>query len=335
MHEHLRTLAAAQGGVVMRRQAIENGLDRDEVDYLVRRREWIALRRGAYVERSTHDSFTEEQRHRALIHATVRSLRVPAVVSHVSAALLHDLPAWGLDLTNVHVSRQDLHSPRCESGVHHHAGQVREGEVVTIDGLAVTALARTVIDTARMSDFEPSVVVADAATHRESTVKSVSLARLNEIRDWPGSRNAGAVVEFADGRSESVGESRGRVLLRNAGMPRPELQYEVHDERGRLIGRADYAYEEFRTLGEFDGRGKYMASFRPGETPGDVVWREKRREDRLRGQGFDVVRFTWADLDHPSRVAGRFRDAFARRTDTRGLDRVGTRTGVASLGTHG
>lgn len=296
----------------MRRQAIENGVRCDEVDYLVRRGEWIALRRGAYVGRDTYDSFTPEQRHRALIYAVIRRLRVPAVVSHVSAALLQGLPTWGLDLADVHVSRRDLHSPRREAGVHHHAGELRDDEVVMIDGLAVTSLARTMIDTARISPFESSVVVADAAVRSASGVKDAALARLNQTRDWPGSRNAGAVVEFADARSESVGESRGRVLFRNMGLPNPELQIEVHDRRGFLIGRADYSFEEHRTLGEFDGKGKYLASYLPGEKPGDVVWREKRREDRLRHQGFEVVRFTWADLDHPTRVAGRFRDAFTR-----------------------
>jgi hypothetical protein len=312
MHEHLKTLASGQGGVIMRRQAIENGVGPDEVDYLVRRGEWVALRRGAYVDRETHDSFTAEQRHRALIYAVIRRLRVPAVVSHVSAALLHELPVWGLDMAEVHVSRRDLHSPRREAGVHHHAGELLDDEIVMLGDLAVTSLTRTVIDTARVTAFEPSVVVADAAVRADTEVKNAALTRLNQMRDWPGSRNAGAVVEFADGRSESVGESRGRVLFRNMGLPRPELQVEIHDGRGFLIGRADYAFEEYRTLGEFDGKTKYLASYRPGEKPEEVVWREKRREDRMRDHGFEVVRFSWADLDHPTRVAGRFRDAFGR-----------------------
>lgn len=312
MYEDLKALASAQGGAVTRRQARDCGLPTSEIDYLVRRGKWVAIRRGAYVEQGMHDGFTADEHSRALIHAVVLALRVPAVVSHVSAALLHGLPVWGLDLTDVHVSRRDLHSPRREAGVHHHAGELLDHEIVTIDGLAVTSLPRTMIDTARISAFEPSVVAADAAVRAEPTVKQAMLARLNQMRDWPGSRNAGAVAEFADGRSESVGESRGRVLIRRAGLPRPELQYEVRDRRDNLIGRADYAFTEERTLGEFDGKGKYLASYRPGEDSGDVVWREKRREDRLRHEGFEVVRFTWADLDHPARVGGRFRDAFAR-----------------------
>lgn len=313
MRVELKALASVQGGVVTRHQALDHGVPATEIDGLVRRGEWVAIRRGAYVGRGMHDGFTADERCRALIHAVVLRLRVPAVVSHVSAALLHGLPIWGLDLADVHVSRRDLHSPRREAGVHHHAGELPDDEIVTIEGMVVTALPRTVIDTARISPFEPSVVVADAAARADAKVKDIALTRLNEMRDWPGSRNAGAVVEFADGRSESVGESRGRVLIQRAGLPRPELQYEVRDRKGELIGRADYAFTEQLTLGEFDGKHKYMASYRSGEEPGDVVWREKRREDRLRHEGFEVVRFTWAELDRPFAVGARFREAFRRR----------------------
>lgn len=39
---------------------------------------------------------------------------------------------------------------------------------------------------------------------------------------------------------------------------------------------------------------------------------EKAREDRLREVGYEVVRLTWADLDHPERVRAKILAAFAR-----------------------
>lgn len=312
MNAALAAIAARQGGVVMRAQAREAGYPRDEIDFLVRRGEWISLRRGAYVERDLADSMSDEQRHRALVHAVVRSLRFPAVVSHVSAALIHGLPVWGLDLSEVHVSRRDLHAPRHEAGVHHHSGALRDEEVVTVAGIRVTNLARTVIDTARISTFEAGVVVADAAFARDDDGQRRALERLDTMRDWAGARQAGSVVEFADGRSESVGESRCRVCFREAGLPRPQLQYEVRNSGGGLIGRTDYHFEEFRTLGEFDGKGKYFRDLKPGDDPGDVVWREKKREDRLRELGFQVGRVVWAELDKPGLVGHRFRELFER-----------------------
>jgi hypothetical protein len=43
-----------------------------------------------------------------------------------------------------------------------------------------------------------------------------------------------------------------------------------------------------------------------------VVWREKRREDALRDLGWQVVRWTWADLLQPWVLADRLQRAFAR-----------------------
>lgn len=313
MRAALSAVADAQGGVVMRNQAREAGYACDEIDFLVRRGEWISLRRGAYAARDRVEAMSVEQRHLALLHAVARSLRTPAVVSHVSAALLHGLPTWGLDLSEIHISRQNLHASRHEAGVHHHRGDLNDDEAVTVDGVRVTSLARTVLDTARTAGFEAAVIVADAAFARNPQAHSVALERLNETRDWPGARQAGSVVEFADGRSESVGESRCRVCFREAGLPRPVLQHEVFASSGRLIGRSDFGFLEFRTLGEFDGKGKYLRGLRPGDTPGDVVWREKKREDRLREQGFEIGRVVWSELDRPGLVGARFRKLFARR----------------------
>ncbi|MBK8468782.1 MAG: hypothetical protein IPL45_03020 [Actinomycetales bacterium] len=55
---------------------------------------------------------------------------------------------------------------------------------------------------------------------------------------------------------------------------------------------------------EFDGRVKYVNAA--------VLWDEKRREDALRALGYEVVRVTWADLEHPERVASLIRAARCR-----------------------
>lgn len=74
----------------------------------------------------------------------------------------------------------------------------------------------------------------------------------------------------------------------------------------------DFAWPEHRTIGEFDGRVKYGRLLRPGEDAGEVVFREKVREDLLRDAGWQVVRWVWADLDRPHVVADRVRRAFRR-----------------------
>ena len=114
----------------------------------------------------------------------------------------------------------------------------------------------------------------------------------------PGVRRAVRVLDFADGLSESVGESRSRVVLHRLGLPSPDLQPRVLRRDGTVIGRSDFGWEAFRTLGEFDGRVN--------------VFQEKRREDELRDHRRKVARWTWSDLDHPHVIGDRVRRAFDR-----------------------
>ena len=120
-----------------------------------------------------------------------------------------------------------------------------------------------------------------------------ALEGLVRRRGVPLARRATA---FADARAESVGESRSRVALARAGLPVPEVQWEVRDEAGRLIGRTDFGWPDHGVIGEFDGQIKYGRLLRPGQLPGDVIFEEKIREDRLRDENWEVVRWTWPEL---------------------------------------
>jgi hypothetical protein len=134
---------------------------------------------------------------------------------------------------------------------------------------------------------------------------------LGQARLGPGADLARATVERADGLSESVGESRARVLFSALGLPQPELQVILHDADG-LAGRVDFLFREQRTIVEFDGLAKY-------DGPGghQALAREKRREDRLRAMGYEVVRLVWSDLADPQRVWRLIRAAFARAATRR------------------
>jgi hypothetical protein len=129
----------------------------------------------------------------------------------------------------------------------------------------------------------------------------------------PGVRRATRVLAFADGLSESVGESRSRVVLHRLGLPAPDLQPRILRTDGTVIGRCDFGWERFRTVGEFDGHIKYGRLLRPGQEAGDVVFAEKRREDEIRDHEWEVARWTWADLDRPAVIGERLGRAFARR----------------------
>ena len=98
-------------------------------------------------------------------------------------------------------------------------------------------------------------------------------------------------------------------------LPLPEPQVDIHDARG-FAGRVDFLWREQRTIGEFDGRIKYGRLVPAGRSPEDALWNEKLREDRLRDAGWEVARWTWADLSTP--VTGGKSDPGGLRAQPRG-----------------
>jgi hypothetical protein len=282
-----------------------------ELSRLVRKGDLTRIRRGCYGPAVPTESLDSIEQHRRLVHATFPLLALGAVVSHTSAAVLHGVPLFATTLTRVQLTRDQIPGGKARSATQLHAAALDASDVVVVDGIAVTTLPRTVADLARSLSFEQAVVTGDAALRQGLSRDEIEDCLLR-MRRWPGIIQARRVTRFLDGRSESPGESRSRVGFLTSGIPSPEPQHEVYDQRGRFIARTDFAWGQFRTLGEFDGKTKYGRLLKPGETPDDAVYREKVREDALRGAGWQVVRWTWADLARPQEIASRLRQAFAR-----------------------
>lgn len=298
--------------LLRRADAVVEGYTDAELARMVRRKELSRLQRGTYAAGSAVLPVDAASRHALLVLATVGGLRTPAIVGHQSAAVLHGLPVWGLRLDRVHILRPPPPRGTGSSRLHLHVAQVPDDQVVLLDGVGATDVTRTIVDVARTVPFEAAVVVADWALHRRTTSRTRLAECLGRMGPVPGSRAAARVIAFADPLCESVGESRSRVLMHRLRLPTPDLQVRVLRRDRSAIGRCDFGWQEHRTLGEFDGRIKYGRLLRPGQSPGDAVFEEKRREDELRDHRWEVARWIWDDLDHPSTVEQRIRRAFAR-----------------------
>lgn len=298
-----------------RRDLVVRGWSDDELARLTRTASLTRLRRGAYLDGGPPTSAYE--RHRLVVQATVAQLRRPAVVSHQSAAVLHGLPLWRVPLREVHITRRPPAAAEASRTLRCHVSHLDAEDVVEVAGLPVTSPARTVVDLARGLAFPSAVVTADAALRRPRphlaalTTPEALRAQIAAAVGLPGSRGAARVVTFADGRSESVGESRSRVVLADLRLVPTTLQLAVRLADGAVV-RADFGWEDVGLVGEFDGLVKYGRLLRPGQDAGDAVIAEKLREDAIRDTGRGVVRWCWADLDRPEQLGERVRRARER-----------------------
>jgi hypothetical protein len=305
MNPKLSVLTAARRGWFSRADALAAGYSDSELRRRLRAGQWSRLSRDVYVEPDTwpvgEQSWDRARRlHLLRTRAVVDRMGGGVVVSHQSAAVLHGLPSWGLDLSKVQVTKP-VGRARSDLVTDVHRSRFEPGEVTVVDGLQVVSPARAIAETTCASSYEVGVVLGDAALHQRLVTADALVTTADRHHFWPGSPAAREAARFADGLSESVGESRLRLLMANHGIPAPVLQAEIRDEDGRLIGRVDFLVAG-RLIVEFDGAQKYGGM-------GDVVLAEKWREDRLRACGYRVIRVSWADLDHPHALADRIRAA--------------------------
>lgn len=257
----------------------------------VRTGTWERVGRGAYVR--TSPRLAIRGRSLARIVAVHHQMRAPHWFSHESAALLWGLPLWRDD-GRVHVRQTGHASSQRDRAVSRHRGIVDERHLTSVGGLPVTDMEQTVLDCARSLSPLAGLVVADGAL-RAGADRAAVVALLDEVAGRRGVRSARAVVELADGGSESPGETVTRFVLLRAGLPRPKTQVEVATRLGPFW--ADLGWPEWKVLVEYDGRTKYAGV--------DDLVREKRRHDALLEAGWRVLRVTKEDLRSPDELVRR------------------------------
>jgi Transcriptional regulator, AbiEi antitoxin/AbiEi antitoxin C-terminal domain len=288
-------------------ELVAKGLSEDRIRSLVRTGALVRVGRGAYVRSALAEKVQGSRAGaQAMSLATVLARSQPGVVgSHESAAIIHGLDLLGRRPSGLTVTHQPgAGSAAGRAGVRVHVAALPTGHVVRWSGVPVTSVARTVVDLARTSSFRAGVVTADSALRKQLTTRDELTAVLAGCARWPGLARAREVVEFSDALSESALESLSRVVFREQKIPPPELQQWVGGDNG-VVGRADFLWRRFGTIGEADGAIKYADS-------GSAI-AQLRRDARLRQAGFEVVHFTWDDIVRtPAYVAASLREAFRR-----------------------
>lgn len=161
-------------------------------------------------------------------------------------------------------------------------------DVVEVGGCRVTAPLRTAWDLARQLPLIEAVVAVDALAHGRAFAPAELLARCAAQRGARGCRSVAGVVAWADPRAESPMETRLRIRLIRAGLPRPAVQYEVRDEYGFVLARVDLAYPAAQLAIEYDGAvhfDRYRAD------------RDRQRDATLASHGWETLRLVRDDVE--------------------------------------
>jgi hypothetical protein len=127
------------------------------------------------------------------------------------------------------------------------------GETQRLRGMTVTTPARTAFDIGRRQALATGVQRIDALMNA-TDVKVIEVEALMTRRPGVrGLRQLRQTLAMVDGGAESPYESRTRLLLVQAGFPRPETQIPVRDELGYITARVDMGYRKWLVAVEFDG----------------------------------------------------------------------------------
>ncbi len=150
--------------------------------------------------------------------------------------------------------------------------------------LASTTLERTVADVLASGDRLQAVCCAESALRLRPPLSRDAIR--GQLLGLRGAAEGRRRLASTDPLSESPLETLVRLVLSDAGLPPPVLQYRVFSD-GFPIARLDLAWPLQRVGVEADGMGVHAQP--------DALFRDRRRQNQLVNQGWRILRFTWAD----------------------------------------
>ncbi|WP_161965201.1 type IV toxin-antitoxin system AbiEi family antitoxin domain-containing protein [Ornithinimicrobium cerasi] len=300
----VRAVLGAHGGVATTAQLAALGVTPVQLRSLLAADVLVRIRRSSFVDGARWREASHWDRHELRARAVALVLCAPAspyALSHHSALAVLGIGVYDVD-DRVHLVRTDGRRGRSGKVVHVHP-PVLPRWVAERDGIPVVVPELACLQVGVASGVVSGLVSADSAL-RVGATDPPGLERARPCIVGPRSPRADVILEHATGLSDSGGETRCRWIMHTVGLPAPELQVPVRDKAGDLVGIVDFLFREHWTIVEFDGALKYSGRV-------DLV-AEKRREDRLRELGYEIVRITWSDLAQPERVLAKIRAAFSR-----------------------
>lgn len=209
-----------------------------------------------------------------------------------------------------------------------HRDRIAPGELRTVGDVTVTYPIRTAFDLARRLELVEAVVAVDRLANQCRFNPDLLLHFLVHYRRARGNNRVCEVLAHAERYSGSPMETRLRMLLVQAGLPRPKAQWVVQDPVARTAVWLDLAYPQLRIGIEYDG---------DEHTRPDQVLRDIGRGTRLLDRDWLIYRYTKNEIrtqgqlivDEVTRARERRTIALSRAAESNGAPFTGGRRGRA------
>lgn len=283
----LAAFAARRHNIVTTAELKALGFTRDAIAHLVRTERIFRVHRGVFTV--GRKQLTKE----GSWIAAVLACPAGAALSHLSAAVLWELLRYEPPTPHVIVPMGSSNrGPR--GAVVHRSTTFSEEEIEERDGIRVTSVLRTLSDLAL--DHLPDRPL-NAAVRQAGRLHGVDLQRLR------GKPRLDKIVRLYDpliGMTDSDMEALFVALCTTYRLPKPDAQ----EPFGRYL--ADFTWHAAKLVVELDSRRWHF---------NDVNYLTDRQKERLiRTHGYEVLRFTYAEIVHtPAAVAAEIRLLLRRR----------------------
>jgi hypothetical protein len=299
-------------GLFLRREALRLGYDDADLKRALKHHQIVRVRQGTYVSEKMWRTADPYGRHLLTAQGVALTHERRIALSHTTGALAWGLRLWQPDLERVHVTRLAGTTGRVESDIAYHRDTWSPEDVWARDEYMLLDPVTCALQAASLGSVVQGLVVLDSLIDLDLGDEAALSATYAAMSRSPFTRRLQVTMRLARRGAQSVGETLTRDLFFKHHIPEPQLQYKVFDG-SRLVGITDFAWPEYGLLGEFDGKIKYGRLLKPGEEPGDAVFREKKREDEIREvTGMGMIRYTFGDLFVPVTTAARTRRMLAR-----------------------
>lgn len=226
--------------------------------------------------------------------------RRQGVIAGLSASALHG--AKWVD-PNIPIELNHPHNKSPE-GVIARRDTLLADEIVQLRGMAVTSVERTAFDLARRGPRGKAMENLDSLARATHFKVDDVLAVAEAHRRVRGRRRVPGLLDLVDAGAQSPKETWLRLVLIDAGFPRPRTQIPVLAPDGYPIYYLDMGWEEFMVAAEYDGQQHRTD---PDQYRGDVM-----RSEYIETRGWRRIRV----------LAGDRRADIVRRVEEAGVPRA-------------